>query len=73
MNLQDSELSKEQTSVKGRSKRVCVEIQLGMVCKSHRWMRSLRLHEDIGGKSVELNDELNEESSAEFSKLVDEA
>lgn len=44
-----------------------------MVSKNHGWMRSLQLHGDIGDKRVELNDELKEESSTEFSKLVDEA
>lgn len=30
--------------------REIVEIQLGMVGKTHGWMRSLQLHEDIGDR-----------------------
>lgn len=47
-------------------------MQLGMVAKTHRWKRSLRLDEDTG-KSLGLNDGLHEENSTEISKLVDEA
>jgi len=53
VNLWETRLSKETqpgTNVKGRSKRECVETQLGMAGKTHGWMRSLRLHEGIGGR-----------------------